>query len=110
MSEESAEPDQAQDEQARDEQARDEQAPDQRPDSRQDADAGQPSYPGPEPEAHEELSPDLGEPEVASAEDPAAAPEEFDFPEPGVTPGPAEELDRESPDDRGLTTETSSSE
>ena len=71
--------------------------------------AAEAPYPGPEPVAYEEQSPDLGAPEVASADDPLASPEDTAFPEPGVTPGPAEELDRETPDERGLTTETSSS-
>ncbi|GLB67764.1 hypothetical protein [Arthrobacter mangrovi] len=67
------------------------------------------AYPGPEPVAFEQEAPELGEAEVASADDPLARPEDITFPDPGVTPGPAEELDRETPDDRGLTTETSSS-
>lgn len=71
--------------------------------------AAEATYPGPEPVAFEQQAPELGEPEVASADDPLARPGDITFPEPGVTPGPAEELDRETPDDRGLTTETSSS-
>lgn len=71
--------------------------------------AAEAAYPGSEPVAFEQQAPELGEAEVASADDPLARPEDITFPDPGVTPGPAEELDRETPDDRGLTTETSSS-
>jgi hypothetical protein len=64
----------------------------------------------PAPVAHEERSPDLGAPEQASAEDASADPESVEVPAAGEPTGPAAEKDREEPDDRGLTTDTSSSE
>jgi len=63
----------------------------------------------PAPVAHEERSPDLGAPEQASAEDASADPESVEVPAAGEPTGPAAEKDREEPDDRGLTTDTSSS-
>jgi hypothetical protein len=64
----------------------------------------------PAPVAHEESSPDIGAPELASAEDASADPESVDVPVAGEPTGPAAEKDRQEPDDRGLTTDTSSSE
>jgi hypothetical protein len=64
----------------------------------------------PAPVAHEEQSPDLGAPQQASAEDASADPESVEVPVAGEPTGPAAEKDRQEPDDRGLTTDTSSSE
>jgi hypothetical protein len=64
----------------------------------------------PAPVAHEERSPDIGAPEQASAEDASADPESIEVPVAGEPTGPAAEKDRQEPDDRGLTTDTSSSE
>lgn len=64
----------------------------------------------PAPVAHEERSPDVGAPQQASAEDASADPESIEVPVAGEPTGPAAEKDRQEPDDRGLTTDTSSSE
>lgn len=64
----------------------------------------------PAPVAYEERSPDVGAPQQASAEDASADPESIEVPVAGEPTGPAAEKDRQEPDDRGLTTDTSSSE